>query len=108
MAGKRAAPKRHFVEFSKLAVTATFLLVVGFILYVCVEMHIQQNLEPVSYVGAGLLVCLGVIVRAYMKRAYQKDLVNLEIEKAKKLTQLKEKHGDDFVYEPISDVSVDT
>ena len=45
MAGKRAAPKRHFIEFSKLAVTATFLLVVGFILYVCVEMHIQQNLH---------------------------------------------------------------
>ncbi len=106
--GKHIKPNRHFIEFSKVCVAVAFLLSLGFIVYVCVEMHLQQNLEPVSYIGAGLLLCLGIIVRAYMKRAYQKDLVNLELEKAKKLTQLKEKHGDDFVYEPISDVSVDT
>ena len=106
--GKRTKQNRYFIEFSKICVGVSFLLTVGFIVYVCVEMHLQQNLDPVSYIGAGILLCLGIIVRAYMKRAYQKDLVNLEIEKAKKLTQLKEKHGDGFVYEPINDISVDT
>ena len=45
-------------------------------------------------VAAGVLLCLAIIVRAYMKRAYQKDLVQLEIEKAKKLSQLKEETGE--------------
>lgn len=106
--GKRTKQNRHFIEFSKICVTAVFFLAVSFIIFVCAEMHRQNNLDPVSYIGAGVLLCLGIIVRAYMKRAYQKDLVNLEIEKAKKLTQLKEEHGDDFVYEPINDISVDT
>ena len=54
------------------------------------------------------MLCLAIIVRAYMKRAYQKDLVQLEIEKAKKLSQLKEETGENFTYEPIVDVTLDS
>lgn len=108
MAGKRTSQsEKQHVEFSKITVSLTFLLCVAFIVYVCVEMHLQSNLEPVAYIGGGLLICLGLIVRAYMKRAYQKDLVQLEIEKAKQLSRLKEEAGDNFTYEPISDVSLD-
>ena len=34
----------------------------------------------------------------------QKDLVQMEIEKAKKLSQLKEEAGENFTYEPIADM----
>ena len=88
--------------------SAAFLLSIAFVIFVCVEMHRQSNLDPVSYIGAGVLLCLAIIVRAYMKRAYQKDLVQLEIEKAKKLSQLKEETGENFTYEPIVDVTLDS
>lgn len=100
--------KKGHIEFSKICVACIFLLSVAFIVFVCVEMHIQCNLEPVSYIGAGILVCLGIVMRAYMKRAYQKDLTDIEIEKAKRLTELKKESGDDFVYERIEDVSLDS
>ena len=113
MAGKRVSkPKkrsthRTHIEFSKICVSIAFLLSLAFVVFVCVEMHLQNNLDPVSYIGAGVLLCLAIIVRAYMKRAYQKDLVQLEIEKAKKLSQLKEETGENFTYEPIADVTLD-
>ena len=112
--GKREKYKRAkkfklpHIEFSKISVSMAFLLSFGFIIFVCYEMHIQQNLEPVSYIGAGVLLCLAIIVRAYMKRAYQKDLADIEIEKTKRLTAIKKEAGDDFVYERIEDVSLDS
>lgn len=104
---KKSSTRRAHIEFSKICVSAAFLLSIAFVIFVCVEMHRQSNLDPVSYIGAGVLLCLAIIVRAYMKRAYQKDLVQLEIEKAKKLSQLKEETGENFTYEPIVDVTLD-
>lgn len=103
----KSSTRRAHIEFSKICVSVAFLLSVTFVVFVCVEMHRQNNLDPVSYIGAGLLLCLAIIVRAYMKRAYQKDLVLLEIEKAKKLSKLREETGDNFTYEPINDVTLD-
>ena len=113
MAGKRVSKSKKrsmrssHIEFSKICVSTAFLLSLAFIVFVCVEMHLQNNLDPVSYIGAGILLCLAIIVRAYMKRAYQKDLVQLEIEKTKKLSRLKEETGENFTYEPIADVTLD-
>lgn len=111
--GKRTKKKTQrkkpvFFEYSKICVAAAFVLTAAFLIYICVEMHLQQNLEPVSYVGGGLLICLGIIVRSYMKRAHQKDVVNLEIDKTKQLSKLKEEHGDNFVYERVEDVNLDS
>ena len=89
---KKRNTRRAHIEFSKICVSAAFLLSIAFVIFVCVEMHRQ----------------LAIIVRAYMKRAYQKDLVQLEIEKAKKLSQLKEETGENFTYEPIVDVTLDS
>ena len=52
-------------------------------------------------------ICHTIIVRAYMKRAFQKDLVQPEFKKAKKLSQLKEEPEENFTYEPIVDVKLD-
>ena len=99
------ARKPHF-EFSKFCVVVVLMLCACFLWFTCYEIHMTGDLSAVGYIATGVLVCLGIIVNAYMKRAYQKDLVNLEIEKAKKLTVLKKKYGDDFVYERIDDVDL--
>lgn len=106
--GKREKQKSFHVEFSKICVTISFILSIIFIIFVCYEMHIQNNLEPVSYIGGGILLCLAIIVRAYMKRAYQKDLAMIEIKKAEALSNLKTKHGDNFILEPVEDVTLDS
>lgn len=98
--------KRWHIECSKLCVWCTLLLTAAFLLFVCYEVHHTGDLSAIGYVAAGVLICLGLVVNAYMKRAYQKDLVELELEKAKRLTVLKKKYGDDFVYERIDDVNL--
>ena len=94
------------IEFSKIVVSLTILLVSGFLFFTCYEIHITGDMSAVGYIGGGILICLGIVVHAYMKRAYQKDLVNLEIKKARQLTKLKQQSGDDFVYERIDDVDL--
>lgn len=94
------------IEFSKVSVALAFAIVIGFLVFVCYEMHRLGDLSAVGYIGGGILLCLGIIVHAYMKRAYQKDLVDLEIKKTKQLTSLKKKYGDDFVYDEIEDVNL--
>ena len=106
--GKRENPNSFHIEFSKICVAISFLISILFIFYCCYEMHVQQNLDPISYIGGGILVCLAIIVRAYMKRAYQKDIAMIEIKKAEQLSELKEKHGEDFVYDTIEDVTLDS
>lgn len=106
--GKREAKGKKYIEFSKICVATSFILVIAFIVFTCYEIHIQQNLDPISYIGSGILLCLAIIVRAYMKRAYQKDLAMIEIKKTEKLSQLKEKHGENFTYDPIEDVTLDS
>lgn len=94
------------IEFSKICVSVTLFIVISFLIFVCYEMHRLNDLSPVGYIGGGIIICLGIVVHAYMKRAYQKDLANIEIEKTRKLSALKKKSGDDFVYERIDDVSL--
>lgn len=106
--GKREKVKSKHIEFSKICVAISFVLSIAFIVFVCYEMHIQNNLDPVSYLGGGILLCLAIIVRAYMKRAYQKDLAMIEIKKSDALSDLKTKHGDNFIFEPVEDVTLDS
>ena len=95
------------MEFSKKVTIAAVLLAYAFIMFVCYMMYKTENLEPISYIGAGIVVMLAICVKAYMKRAYQQDLVDLEVEKAKQLSELKTTYGDDFVHDDIEDVTID-
>lgn len=94
------------IEFSKFCVGYVLVLVTSFLIFVCYEIHRQSDLSAVGYMAGGVLVCLGIVILAYMKRAYHKDLTDLEIDKTKKLSAIKKKAGDDFVYEPINDVDL--
>lgn len=105
--GKRAKKfTLPHIEFSKLSVSVILLIAIGFLIFVCYEMHRLNDLSAVAYIGGGLIVCIGIVIHAYMKRAYQKDMVDLEIKKAKQLTAIKKKSGEDFVYDEIEDVTL--
>ena len=75
--------KKFHVEASKLFTDLSFLLAFGFVVFCCYEMHRLQDLTPIAYLGAGVLVLLGLVVNAYMKRAAAKDLANQKIYETK-------------------------
>lgn len=93
--------------YSKKITDAVILLVYLFVIFICYEMHINHDLSPVAYIGAGMVVMLAICVKAYMKRAYQQDLVNMKINQAKELSKLRREFGDDFFYENIEDINLD-
>ena len=91
-------------EFSKKVVKTTMIGAWSFIAFVCYEMHTQQTLEPIAYIGTGIVALLTAVVGAYMWRAKQKDLCDLEFEKVKRMAELREKYGDNVQDETIEQV----
>ena len=99
--------KKKKIPFSKLVVSFIILLAFVFVIFICYEMDKLGDLSPVAYVGTGIVLLLALTVRAYMKRAYQTDLVNLKISQAKELSELKKNYGEDFTKDDIEDVTID-
>lgn len=83
-------------EYSKIitsiVLTVFSLLAWGFVVFVCYEMHIQQDLSPVADLGPTIVGIPAAIVALYMWRAKAKSKTDLEWEQAKQLTKLKEKY----------------
>jgi len=104
---KPKKPKRKKMEFSKKVTIAAVILAYLFIMFVCQMMYVTQDLSPVAYIGAGIVIMLAICVQAYMKRAYQQDLVNMKVNQAEALSELKMKYGENFVYENIEDIQLD-
>lgn len=94
------------IEFSKITVSYVLFLVTVVLGFSFFEMHRLHDLSPLGEIVAGTMVCLGIVILSYMKRAHNKDTVDLEIQKTKKLSELKKKSGEDFVYERIEDVDL--
>lgn len=88
-------------EYSKLVTTPTVtifsVLAVGFVAFVCYEMHRLGDLSPVAYMAAPILGIPAAIIAFYMWRAKAKSQTDLEWEKTKRLTEYREKHPEHFV-----------
>ena len=98
--------KKFHIEASKLFTDLSFLLAFGFVVFCCYEMHRLQDLTPIAYLGAGVLVLLGLVINAYMKRAAAKDLANQKIYETKIMSELKKKYGDDFHEGEVHDIDI--
>lgn len=87
-------------EFSKVITTIVVsvfsTLAVGFIVFVCYEMHRQNDLTPVSYIGPSIAGILASIIGFYMWRAKAKSQSDLEWEKTKQLTLFRNKYPEAF------------
>ena len=93
-------------EYSKVitscVMTFCSILAVGFLVFLCYEMHRLGDLSPVAYVAPIILGMLPTILGLYMWRAKAKSQTDLEWEKTKQLTLLRERHPEHFVQSQLS------
>ena len=99
--------KKKNREYSKTMTTITVSLfstvAILFVIFVCYEMHRQNDLTPVSYIGPSLAGILVLIIRGYLRRAEAKSKNDLEWEKTKQLTKFREKHPEHFTQCSVPD-----
>ena len=97
MAKKSKKKKREYSKvITSLVVGVLLVLAVAFIAFICYEMHMLGDLSPVAYIGPSLTVPITGVLGFYMWRAKAKSQTDLEWEKTKKLTKLREKHPENF------------
>lgn len=93
--------KKNKREYSKTITTIIVgvfsLLAVGFIIFVCYEMHRQNDLSPIAYIGPTIAGVPTAVVGFYMSRAKAKSKTDLEWERTKQLTLFREQHPETFV-----------
>ena len=94
--------------FSKVVVVFVIILVTAFIIFCCYEMHRLGDLSPISYIGTGMIALLSTVVAAYMWRAKQQDMFNLELEKIKEKAKLREEFGGNYRDEAVVEVYDDS
>lgn len=92
--------KSKKTEYSKTITTIVVgvfsILAVGFIIFVCYEMHRQNDLSPIAYIGPTIAGVPTAVVGFYMSRAKAKSKTDLEWEKTKQLTAFREEHPESF------------
>lgn len=93
--------ERERKEFSKVItaiVVVTFsLMAAGFIIFVCYEMHRQEDLSPVGFIGVPIIMIIAAVLKFYLKRAEAKSLTDLQWEMTRQETLFREKHPEYFI-----------
>lgn len=89
--------KREYSKTITTLIVGIFsFLAVGFIIFVCYEMHRQNDLSPIAYIGPTIAGVPTAVVGFYMSRAKAKSKTDLEWEKTKQLTTFREQHPESF------------
>lgn len=88
--------KRKKREFSKIIVGAIVALCIYFVLWSMHAMEETGDLSPIAYLAPSLCGVLAAIVIGYFSRAKAKDKADLQYEKTKQLSKLKQQYGADF------------
>lgn len=94
----RLSRKRYSQRITTIVVSVFCSIAVGFIAFVCYEMHRLQDLSPVAYIGPSIVGLLATVLGAYMWRAKAQSKTDLEWEKTKQLTLWREKHPEAFTH----------
>lgn len=91
-------PKKEYSKsFTTIATSIVAFVAVPFLVFVCYEMHIQQDLTPVEPIWETIGWVIIAIVGFYMWRAKAKSKTDLEWKQTKRLTLFKKKHPEYFV-----------
>ena len=80
-----------------------FAIAVAFMIFVCYEMHILQDLTPIEYVADIIKVALPIGIIAYMWRAVMEDKMELQLMYNEELSKGKVKYGDNYVIEDLDE-----
>lgn len=92
------AQKREYSKIITTIVLSVFSsLAVGFVVFVCYEMHRLRDLSAVEHLAGPIVGIPAAIVAFYMWRAKAKSKSDLEWEKTKQLTLLRKKYPEHFV-----------
>ena len=94
---RRKKAKEYSKIFTTIVTTIFSILAVAFVLFVCYEMHRQNDLSPVAYLGPSIAGILASVIGFYMWRAKAKSMTDLEWEKTRQLTIFREKHPESFI-----------
>lgn len=88
--------KEYSKDITSIVVIPLVVVAIGFIIFICCEMHRLGDLSPAAYIWPTLGALLVAVVGLYMWRAKAKSLCDLEWEKTKQLTLFREKHPEHF------------
>ena len=92
--------KKKKKEYSKLLTTIVVsifsVMAIAFIVFVCYEMHRQNDLSAVAYIGPSIAGILMAVIGFYMWRAKARSQNDLEWEKTKQLTLFRKKYPEFF------------
>ena len=80
-----------------------FAIAVAFMIFVCYEMHILQDLTPIEYVADIIKVALPIGIIAYMWRAVMEDKMELQLIYNEELSKGKQKYGDNYIIEELDE-----
>lgn len=72
------------LPFSKAVIAYVLFLSSAFLVWACYEMHIQMNLEPIAYIGTGVIGLIAAALGFYVWRAKASDAYDLALKKAEK------------------------
>lgn len=96
--------KAKFSKVVTASVVTTFsILAVGFVIFVCYEMHRLGDLSPVSELAGPILGVPVAVVGLYVWRARAQSKTDLEWEQTKQLTLFREKHPECFTHGNVDD-----
>lgn len=88
--------KEYSKSFTTIIASVIAAIAIPFLVFVCYEMHIQQDLTPVDSIWKTIGGVVIAIVGFYMWRAKAKSQTDLEWEQTKRLTEFREKHPEYF------------
>ena len=71
------------VPFSKFVIGYVLFLASAFLVWACWEMHVQGNLEPIAYIGTGVVGMIASALGFYVWRAKKSDDYDLALKKVK-------------------------
>lgn len=72
------------IPFSKMVIAYVLFLASAFLIWACYEMHIQMNLEPIAYIGTGVIGLIAAALGFYVWRAKASDAYDLVLKKVEK------------------------
>ena len=88
--------KEYSKSFTTILASVFTIIAIAFLIFVCYEMHVQQDLTPVDSIWQTIGGVIIAIVGFYMWRARAKSKTDLEWEQTKRLTEFREKHPEYF------------
>lgn len=103
----RSSSKRQKKEYSKILVGSVLIGVAFFIAWCCKAMDAAEDFSALSTLITSVCTLGAIALMCYAYRCKQKDRLDMEMERLRVINEMKQKYGQDFIYEEMTDVNTD-